>query len=160
MQKVLAFFLIPLALFLSCSPVTRILPEHVKKVYVKPFRNSTSEIGLEVGFANAVIEEMLKDGRICPVNTKEESDGILSATIKRYIVNKLFALGDNNPSGQYEIIIVVSVSLVNRNKNIILWTESNMKGMQMDYAANLKSTRENIWERFSRNIIRRIVKTL
>ncbi|GMO65275.1 MAG: hypothetical protein Nk1A_2470 [Endomicrobiia bacterium] len=160
MQKIVVIFLILLTFFLSCSPVARVLPGHAKKVYVKPFYNPTSEVGLEVEFTNAVIDEILKDGRISPVNTEEESDGILTAVIKQYIMKQLFTFGDNNSSGPYEIIIVVSVSLVDRNKNMALWTESNMKGIQMDCTKDLKSVRDNIWERFSRNIVRGIVKAL
>ncbi|MDR2666233.1 MAG: LPS assembly lipoprotein LptE [Endomicrobium sp.] len=160
MQKVVVIFLILLTFFLSCSPVIRVSPEHIKKIYVKPFYNSTSEAGLEVEFTNAVIEEILRDGRICPVNTNEESDGILTAVIKQYITHQLFTFGNNNSSGPYEIIIVVNVSLFDRNKNIVLWTESNMKGIQMDYTKDLKSVRDNIWERFSRDIVRRIVRNL
>ena len=158
MQKVVIFFLILLTFFLSCSPVIRVSPEHIKKIYVKPFYNSTSEAGLEVEFTNAVIEEILRDGRVCPVNTNEESDVILIALIKQYIVQKVFTFANNSSSSPYEIIIVVDVSLFDRNKNIVLRT--NMKGIQMDYTENLKSVRDNIWERFSRDIIRQIVRNL
>lgn len=158
MQKVVIFFLILLTFFLSCSPVIGVSPEHIKKIYVKPFYNSTSEAGLEVEFTNAVIEEILRDGRVCPVNTNEESDVILIAVIKQYIVQEVFTFANNNFSSPYEIIIVVDVSLFDKNKNIVLWTD--MKGIQMDYTKNLKSVRDNIWEIFSRDIVRRIVKNL
>ena len=158
MQKVVIFFLILLTFFLSCSPVIGVSPEHIKKIYVKPFYNSTSEAGLDVEFTNAVIEEILRDGGDCAVNSNEESVVILIAVIKQYIVQEVFTFANNNFSSPYEVIIVVDVSLFDRNKNIVLWTD--MKGIQMDYTKNLKSVRDNIWEIFSRDIVRRIVKNL
>ncbi|MDR3253681.1 MAG: hypothetical protein LBT07_01780, partial [Endomicrobium sp.] len=47
---------------ISCTllydPAVQILPEHVKKVYVKPFINNTKQFGLEAKFMNAVIDEL------------------------------------------------------------------------------------------------------
>jgi predicted PP-loop superfamily ATPase len=164
MQKIIITFLILLSFFLSCSPIVMVLPKDVKKVYVEPVNNATSEIGLEVEFTNAIVEEMLKDGRAHPVNTPEESDGILNAVIERYIVRRMFTFGDDDSrlyyQDQYEIIIVVSVSFIDKNKSVVLWTKPNMKGIQIDYMTNLKSVRDNIWEKFSRDIIRRIVKVV
>ncbi|MDR1511260.1 MAG: LPS assembly lipoprotein LptE [Endomicrobium sp.] len=160
MRKFTITFLIVLTLFSSCSSVVKVLPEHVKKVYVGSFNNYTYEVGLEVEFTNTVIEEMLKDGRIYPVNTKEESDGILIAKIKRYIYFPLFTFSDTE-SNQCGIIIEASVHLIDKNGSKVLWTEPNMKGMQVVYCVtNLKSAKSNIWERFSRDIIRRTVKVL
>ena len=61
------FFAVMFALALtSCAapynPAPQLLPEHIKKVYVKPVVNNTNKYGLEAKFTNAVVDEILRDG--------------------------------------------------------------------------------------------------
>ena len=155
---------------ISCSspydPAPQILPEHIKKVYVRPFINNTNQFGIETKFTIAVTDEIMRDGRLSLVNTEAEADGILTATIKRYILQPL-TYDANMVVEQYKMWVIVSVSLIDKDNNITLWTESNLEGIQI-YLDSTKGSlgegmteeeaREIVWENLSRDIVKRTVK--
>lgn len=173
MKKVLlslSIFAMLTAAVTSCSspydPAPQILPEHIRKVYIRPFINNTNQFGLEAKFTVAVSDEILRDGRLSLVNTEEEADGILTAQIKRYILQPL-TYDANMVTEQYKLWIIVSVSFVDRENNVTLWTEPNMEGIQIYLDATKGSmgegmteeeAREIIWEKLSRDIVKRTIK--
>lgn len=158
------------------DPAPQILPEHIKKVYVKPIINNTNQYGLEAKFTNAIVDEILRDGRLSLVNSPEEADGIVAGTIKRYILQPL-TYDANMVTEQYKLWIIVSVSLVDRENNVTLWTEPNLEGIQiyldstrrasavgagstdsMSEGMTEEEAREIIWEKISRDIVKRTIK--
>jgi hypothetical protein len=168
----LFIFALLIASFTSCmlpyDPAVQILPEHIKKVYVKPFENNTNQFGIESKFTNEVIDEIVADGRLSLVNKESEADGVLSARIKRYILQPL-TYDVNNIPDQYKMWIIVSVSLVDKDRNVTLWTEPSMEGIQIyrdinkrpsgeDDGISEEEAREIVWTKMSRNILRRIIK--
>ena len=172
-MKKIALFLLASFLFVSCAsvydPAPQILPEHVKKVYVKPFTNGTNQFGLEAKFTNAVIDEILRDGRLSLVNTEAEADGILTAVIKIYRLQPL-TYDINMIPEQYKLWIIASVSFIDKENDVTLWTEPNMEGLQIyknitnvsvGFIADGMSeeeARELIWEKLARNIVKRTIK--
>ena len=49
--------------FAGCAgPHARIAPQNAKKIYIKPFVNSTSQYGLEDKLTLAVTNELINDG--------------------------------------------------------------------------------------------------
>lgn len=165
------FFAVMFALALtSCAapynPAPQLLPEHIKKVYVKPVVNNTNKYGLEAKFTNAVVDEILRDGRLSLVNVPDEADGILTGTIKKYILQPL-TYDANMVTEQYKLWIIASVSLVDKENNVTLWTEPNLEGIQIYLDATKGSpgegmtedeAREIIWEKLSRDIVKRTIK--
>jgi hypothetical protein len=161
--------------FTSCmspyDPAVQILPEHIKKVYVRPFENNTNQFGIESKFTNEVIDEIVADGRLSLVNNKEDADCVLTVKIKRYILQPL-TYDIYNVVDQYKLWIIVSVSLVDKDNNITLWTEPNMEGIQIYRDINRRSTGEDsdgdgmseedarqiVWTKMAKNIIRRVIK--
>jgi hypothetical protein len=154
----------------SCAsiyePAPQILPEHIKKVYIRPFINKTNQFGLETKFTNAVIDEIMRDGRLSVVNTESESDGILTAEIKKYILQPL-TYDANMVVEQYKLWIIASVSFVDKENNVTLWTEPNLEGIQiyldatkgaMGEGMTEDEAREIIWEKLARNIVKRTIK--
>jgi outer membrane lipopolysaccharide assembly protein LptE/RlpB len=177
MKKIIAYlFMVTLFTILSsCTspyePLVRVLPEHIKKVYVRPFGNNTNQFRIESEFTNEVIEEIINSGHLSLVNKEKDADGILTVTIKKYILQPL-TYDMNNVAEQYKMWIVVSVSLVDNDNNVTLWTEPNMEGIQIYYNINRRSSGEDsvgegiseeearqiIWTKMSRNIVRLIIK--
>jgi len=178
-MKKIFFFLFAALLFSSCAsvydPAPQLLPEHVKKVYVRPFTNGTNQFGLEARFTNAVIDEILRDGRLSLVNTEAEADGVLTAVIKRYILQPL-TYDINMVPELYKLWIIVSVSFIDKTNNVTLWTEPNMEGLQIyknitaasassssNFSSNTdgmaeEDARQLIWDKLARNIVTRTVK--
>ncbi|MDR1434410.1 LPS assembly lipoprotein LptE [Candidatus Endomicrobiellum devescovinae] len=177
MKKIIVY-LFAAFLFISLSsctslyePAVQLLPEHIKKVYVKPFGNNTNQFGIESKFTNEVIEEIINSGRLSLVNKEKDADGVLTVTIKRYILQPL-TYDINNVAEQYKMWIIASVSLVDNDNNVTLWTEPNMEGIQIYRDINRRPSREDsiddgmseeeareiVWIKMSRNIVRRVIK--
>jgi len=138
----------------------KVLPEDIKKVYVKPFSNASGSFpNLEVELTHAVVKEILEDGRICLVNSTEEADGILTGTIKYYHYQP-FIYCKNMSSVEYKLQIVIDVYFIDNYKAEILWSESNMEGVYVYEPQNCSEeyVRNNIWEKFSKSIVRRTIK--
>jgi hypothetical protein len=172
-------YLFVFALFImnltSCTspydPAVQLLPEHIKKIYVKPFENNTNQFGIELKLTNQVIDEIIDDGRLSLVNKEEDADGVLTAKIKRYILQPL-TYDVNNVPERYKMWIIVSVSLVDKDNDVTLWTELNMEGIQIYLDINRRpsgedsagdgiseeNAREIVWTKMSRNIVKRVIK--
>ncbi|MDR1942384.1 MAG: LPS assembly lipoprotein LptE [Endomicrobium sp.] len=170
MKKSFLFLFSFVLLAASCAsvyePAPQILPEHIKKVYIRPFVNKTNQFSLETKFTNAVIDEIMRDGRLSVVNAESESDGILTAEIKKYILQPL-TYDANMIVEQYKLWIIVSVSFVDKENNVTLWTEPNLEGIQiyldatkgaMGEGMTEDEAREIIWEKLARNIVKRTIK--
>ncbi len=172
MKKVLFFLSCAVFCFavMSCNspydPAPQILPEYIRKVYIRPVVNNTNQFGLEAKLMNALSDEVLRDGRLSLVNTEAESDGFLTVTIKRYILQPL-TYDANMVTEQYKLWIIASVSFIDRENNVTLWTEPNMEGIQIYLDATKGSmgegmteeeAREIIWEKLSRDIVKRTIK--
>jgi hypothetical protein len=176
--KKIIVYLFAAFLFISLSsctslyePAVQLLPEHIKKVYVKPFGNNTNQFGIESKFTTEVIEEIINSGRLSLVNKEKDADGVLTVTIKRYILQPL-TYDINNVAEQYKMWIIARVSLVDNDNNATLWTEPNMEGIQIyrdinrrpsgedsiDDGMSEEEAREIVWIKMSRNIVRRVIK--
>jgi hypothetical protein len=155
-------------MFAACSsvysPAPQILPEHVKKIYIKPFANATNQFGLETKLTNAVIDEFLRDGRLSIVNSEEEADSVLIGEIKRYVLQPL-TYDANMVARQYKLWVIVRVYLVDTQDDITLWNEPNMEGIQIyapvdtdPFGVTEEEARERVWDQLSRNIVKRTIK--
>jgi hypothetical protein len=173
----LSLFVLLSASLVSClfvhNHVVQTLPENTRKIYVRPFINSTTQFGLEAKFTNEVIDEIVADGRLSFVNTEADADAILTVTIVRYVLQPLMYDLNMLPE-QCKLWVVARVSLIDKYNNVPLWTES-IEGIHI-YKDIIKSrcnynidmfdgmteedAREILWEKISRNIVRRIVKAL
>ncbi|MCA6079474.1 MAG: LPS assembly lipoprotein LptE [Endomicrobium sp.] len=175
---------------ISCSslyvPATaRLLPENIKKIYVKPFLNgikliagstNLASIGIEVIFTKIVEREIIRDGRLSLVNTEEEADIVLVAVIEGYILQpitycKINAAIDKLSADQFKMLIKANVSLIDKSKGVILWNEPNMRDMHIYRDINKDSkflkfndgiteskARKTIFAKLSRRIIRQALK--
>ncbi|MDR1259832.1 MAG: LPS assembly lipoprotein LptE [Endomicrobium sp.] len=136
-----------------------------KKIYVKPFINNVKQFGLEVKFTNIFINELLNDGRFSLVNVEEEADVILVVKVEKYVLELLISDDEF-----YRLWVVIDVLFIDKDSDTILWHET-MKCMQIftkkfknDLTNNLvddsiseAKAREFVWERLSRNIIRKMI---
>ena len=148
--------------FAGCAeggPHPKVLPQDAKKVFVKPFVNSTSQSGLEDKITLAVTNEMINDGRYALVNNEKDADGILAGEITKY---ELQALTYNAAAvtQQYKLFIIVNVHFTDKVKNVALWSEP-MEGVQIYYDSSQPGgmtedeARGIIWDNMSRDIVRR-----
>ncbi|MDR1926322.1 MAG: LPS assembly lipoprotein LptE [Endomicrobium sp.] len=171
----LSLFVLLSVFLVSClsvyNNVVQTLPENVRKIYVKPFINTTTQFGLEAKFTSEVIEEIISDGRLSFVNTEADGDAILTVTIVRYVLQPL-TYDVNMLPEQYKLWVVASVSLIDKYNNVPLWTEliegihiyKDIIKSRCNYNVDMfdgmteEDAREILWQKISRNIVRRIVK--
>lgn len=145
------------------TPAPQILPQHIKKISVRPFTNSTTQYGLEEKLTLNVINEFVRDGRLMLVNNEQESDGVVVGEISRYILQPL-TYDANMVTQQYKMWVLVNVSFVDRISNVTLWTEPNLEGVQIFYDISQPGgktedeARVAVWENLSRDIVKRTME--
>lgn len=105
----------------------RSLPGGYTQIQIPVFKNATQEVGIEVGFTNALIQEFERSRSarvVAPEYAEAQIDGeILSV---QYLPGGIQG-GDRFPRGsvlasQYSILLVVKVTLRRKSDNAQLWT--------------------------------------
>ena len=137
-------FLLLIAVFISgCGYTTgSLLPEHLKTIYVQPFRNEielTDELTLdqyrfrsyranmETDITEEVIVRFIRDGHLKVVDP-EEADLILSGDLIDYLRQPVRYGADNETVEEYRLSIVCSVEIKDIKKNVLLWDEPRIIG--------------------------------
>ncbi|HVO33113.1 MAG TPA: LptE family protein [Elusimicrobiota bacterium] len=137
---------------------TVVLPQYIRKIAVRPFANHTQQYGLEDKLTVAVQNEFNLDGRYS-ITTEEQADGVLIGDIAKYILEPL-SYDSNHVPTQYKLWILVNITFYDKVHNQSLWTEPNMSGQLIYYAASSalpgamteEEARETIWDQLSRDI--------
>jgi len=118
-KLVLLWFILSLS---SCvhTPI-RILPEHIKSIFIPIFTNQSFQYGLEESLTNMVIEEFIKDGRLDVVERKS-ADVVLTGTIISY--EKVpFSYDTEGNVEKYKVSISVKFEFTDLHTNKLLWQE-------------------------------------
>ncbi len=130
------FFVCPMLLFFisGCAYVVgkkdRTLPGETRLVGIPMFQNLSPEVGVELDFTNALIQEIAKS-RTVEVVPSESSEVVLEGTVISIKYNAA-ATSDqlpHLPSGTvlatiYRITADVRLQLRNKAKNEVIWTQS------------------------------------
>ncbi|MDR0820381.1 MAG: hypothetical protein LBN19_02520 [Endomicrobium sp.] len=170
----LSLFILLSAYLMSCSYLRshvaiEVLPEYIKKVYVKSF-NSINQFDIEIEFTDAIEKEIIMDSRLSLADTEEEADVVFIAIIEKYVLQPLTYEKDKR-MGKCKLSIEANISLVDKNKNVV-WKDSNMERMYIykDYVCNHpynemfydrmseRKARRVIFNNFSKYIVRQAVK--
>ncbi len=144
------------------QPAPQILPQNVRKIYIKPFVNDTNQFGIEEKLNIAIANALLNDGRFIVVNNEKDADGMLVGEIAKYNLIPL-AYDANLVTTQYKLWILVNIYFVDKSKNVTLWAEPNMEGIQVYNDATLpggmteEEARQAIWANMSNDIVNRTV---
>ena len=144
------------------SPAPQILPAYMKNIYIRPFVNNTSQYGLEEKLTLAVVDEFVRDGRLKVVNSEAEADAVLVGEISKYILQPL-TYDANMVTEQYKLWVLLNVHFVDKVKNVTMWTEPNMEGIQIYYDVSRggpteEEVRQTLWDGLSRDIVKRTVE--
>ncbi len=144
------------------KPRPQILPPHIKKLSVRTFTNHTPNFGLEEKLTLAITDEFLKSGEYAITNEKE-AQGIIMGEIKYYILTPI-EYDVNMVPTTYKLDIVVSVSILDKMKNHLLWTEPALRATKIYSAATLPGgmtearAREILWELLAKDIVKRTIE--
>jgi len=152
------------ALFLTaCSkyyynPSTQLLPQHIQKIAIRPFTNTTQQYGLEDKLTLTTQNEFNRDGRYS-ITTEDQADGVVAGEINRYILEPL-SYDANQVPIQYKLWILVNIRFYDKIRNQTLWEEPHMSGELRYYvtSSNLpgsiteEDARQEIWDQLARDI--------
>jgi hypothetical protein len=165
MKKIFIFLTGTLLVVIGCqiyTPQPQLMPQHVRKIAIRPFVNETIQYGLEEKLTLRVVDEFVRDGRYTVVK-ESDADGVIVGRITHYILQPL-TYGENFQPLQYKLRVLLSLYFIDKVNNVTLWEEPNLEGIQIYTSATLpggiteEEARELIWQDLSQKILTRTVE--
>jgi hypothetical protein len=144
------------------KPAEQKLPQHIKRIAVRPFANKTQQFGLEEKITLKVIEEFLKNGEYT-VSPENAAQGVIVGEISHYILTPI-QYDVNLVPTVYKLNVIAGVRLLDKEYNRYLWEEPALQVTKMYSAANLpgglteEQAREALWEILAKDIVMRTVQ--
>ena len=157
------------ALLTSCAgedviykPAEQILPQHIRRLAIRPVINKTQQFGLEDKLTLRIRDEFLRNGQY-KFTPEAEADGVVVLILTRYILTPIQYDAVLTPTA-YKLRVMADLQFVDRHSNTILWTEPNLEGVQTYTAPTLaggmteEQARELIWDVLARDVVKRTVE--
>jgi hypothetical protein len=158
-------------LFSSCSLYEKDIdfnPSEPKKIFLKTISNETNKYGLEPEIVMGMSEEIQDDGRLTLVSNIDESDAVLSITVKRYILRPL-TYDSNMIIEQYKMWIIADITLTDSDRGtemfkekietIHIYLDANNTNADSSEAMTEAQAVTAAVEKLSRRITRRIISS-
>lgn len=142
-------------------PAEQKLPQHIKRITVRPFTNKTQQFGLEEKITLKVIDEFLKNGEYA-ISPENAAQGVIVGEINRYILTPI-QYDVNLVPTVYKLNVIAGLRFLDREENRYLWEEPALQVTKMYSAANLpgglteEQAREALWEILAKDIVLRTV---
>lgn len=146
---------------MTYRPAAQILPQHIKRIAIRPALNKTQQFGLEDKLTLRIRDEFLRDGRY-PLSPETSAEGVVLVTLTRYILTPTQFDTVLTPTA-YKLIVLANLDFLDRTTNALLWSEPNLQGVQVYTAPTLaggiteEQARELIWDALARDIVKRTV---
>ncbi|MBI4656758.1 MAG: hypothetical protein HY746_08450 [Elusimicrobia bacterium] len=144
-------------------PAGQKLPQHIKRISVRPFINKTERLGLEEKLTLKVIDEFLKNGEY-GIADENSSHGVVIGEIAHYLSTPI-QYDVNLVPTVYKINIIASVKFLDKsNPNHYIWEEPAMQASMLFSAPTLpggmteEQAREELWKTLAKDIVLRTVQ--
>jgi len=144
------------------KPQAQIMPQHIKKVAVRPILNRTEVFALEDKFYNELYDEFLRNGSYSIVAENNGAEGVVVTTISRYL-NVPIQYDSQLIPTVYRMDIWLDVVFMDKTTNEPVWREPALLGTQIYAASTLPGgmtevqARDVIFEKLSKDIVKRTV---
>ena len=144
------------------KPQAQIMPQHIKKVAIRPILNKTEIFALEDKLYIELYDEFLKNGTYQIVGEDDGAEGVIITTITRYL-NVPIQYDSQLIPTVYKMDVWLDVVLMDKTTNQPVWREPAFLGTQTYSASTLpgglteQQARERIWEKLSKDIVKRTV---
>lgn len=144
------------------KPQAQIMPQHIKKVAIRPILNKTEIFAMEDKLYIRLYDEFLKNGSYQVVNENNGAEGVIVTTITRYL-NVPIQYDSQLIPTVYKMDVWLDVVLMDKATNAPVWREPAFLGTQTYSASTLpgglteQQARERIWEKLSKDIVKRTV---
>lgn len=144
------------------TPQAQIMPQHIKKIAVRPILNRTEVFALEDKFYNELYDEFLRNGSYSIVPENNGAEGVVVTTISRYL-NVPIQYDSQLIPTVYRMDIWLDVVFMDKTTNTPVWREPALLGTQVYAASTLPGgmtevqARDVIFEKLSKDIVKRTV---
>ena len=145
------------------KPQAQIMPQHIKKIAVRPILNKTEVFALEDKFYNELYDEFLRNGSYQIVPENDGAEGVVVTTISRYL-NVPIQYDSQLIPTVYKMNIWLDVVFMDKTTNEPVWREPAFMGTQIYAASTLPGgmtevqARDEVFEQLSRDIVKRTVE--
>lgn len=145
------------------TPQAQIMPQHIKKIAVRPILNRTEVFALEDKFYNELYDTFLRNGMYQIVAENDGAQGVVVTTISRYL-NVPIQYDNQLIPTVYKMDIWLDVVFMDATTNTPVWREPAFLGTQVYAASTLpggmteQQARDNIFEKLSKDIVIRTVE--
>lgn len=144
------------------KPQAQIMPQHIKKIAVRPILNRTEVFALEDKFYNELYDSFLRNGMYQIVAENDGAQGVVVTTISRYL-NVPIQYDSQLIPTVYKMDIWLDVVFMDATTNTPVWREPAFLGTQIYAASTLpggmteQQARDIIFEKLSKDIVVRTV---
>ena len=144
------------------KPQAQIMPQHIKKIAVRPILNRTEVFALEDKFYNELYDSFLRNGMYQIVAENDGAQGVVVTTISRYL-NMPIQYDSQLIPTVYKMEIWLDVVFMDATTNTPVWREPAFLGTQIYAASTLpggmteQQARDIIFEKLSKDIVKRTV---
>ena len=101
-------------------------PKDVRTVFVAPFVNTTRDVGIDREITSALRSEFRRRGEIRLADRLEDADAILTGVV-RSLDTRVVSVNKNDEVLQYEVALVVDLSLRRRSPDELLWRTQGIR---------------------------------
>ena len=101
-------------------------PKDVRTVFVTTFVNTTRDVGLEQDITSALRSEFRRRGEIRLADRLEDADAIITGVV-RSLATRVVSVNKNDEVLQYEVALVVDLSLRRRSPDELLWRTQGIR---------------------------------
>lgn len=138
-------------------------PGGIKTVHIKQFQNRTSEVAIETGFTNDLVDEFLLNRKEALV-PEEDADAIIQCVISSSRAQTISRRSDLNTE-QRRIVISVDVSVFSRTgkriwfaKGITANQQYDVETLKQDTLRNRREAVEDVSQKMSEKIYDRLTE--
>ena len=155
------------ALFLAVAPAradggTLVLPPYIRSIAVRPVANDTDAASPDK-LRLAIIDGLIQDGRVTYDQDESHADAVLIPTVK-YFRNAALGEDANGLATNYQMWVVLEVSLLPKESPTPLWTESAFQ-IKRNYLPESEPggesqdrVEEEVWKQLGADVVQRTME--
>jgi outer membrane lipopolysaccharide assembly protein LptE/RlpB len=158
----LAMFLISSGCGYHFSPGGEYIDPDVRKVFIEPFGNQTSQANLEDTVRLAITDWFVRGQRFKIVDTQDQADALFKGAVKSLTTTPLSYRG-TNVAAEERMTLTLDLSFEDRRTKKVIWKNGDFSGTQDYTVANVNETetaRKNALTKLSRDTAERAYRMM
>ena len=155
-------FLVLAACGYHFSPGGEYIDPDVRKVFIEPFANRTSQANLEDTIRLAITDWFVRGRRFQIVDNEAQADALFRGTVKSLTTAPLSSR-TTNLAAEERMTLTLELSFEDRRTKKVIWKDANFSGTQDYPVASLSDTetaRKNALTKLSRDTAERAYRMM